>query len=42
MDNLIVHVRLEDFYGNLAGDVEQRFNTLNYEVKRPLLIGIDK
>ena len=39
---LIVHVRLEDFYEDLAGDVEQRFNISNYEVKRSLLIGTDK
>ena len=33
-DNFIVHVKTEDIYKDIAGDVETRFHTLNYEVER--------
>lgn len=35
MDSFIVHIKLEDVYENLAEDVKTKFDTLNYEVKRP-------
>ena len=35
-DSLIAHVKLEDIYEDLYKDVETRFDTSNYEVKRPL------
>lgn len=37
-DGFIVHVKSKDVYADLTGDVNKRFNTSNYEVKRPLPI----
>ena len=34
IDSFIVHVKSEDVYEDLAGDVETKFDTSNYEVKR--------
>ena len=39
MDCLIVYVKLEDSYTELARHIEKRFDTSNYEVDRPMLIG---
>ena len=39
MDSLIFHVKLEDTNADLVGSVKKRFDTSNYEVKRPLSIG---
>ena len=38
-DSFIFHVKTEDFYfyKDIAGDIEKRFDTSNYEVDRPLL-----
>ena len=36
MDSFMVHIKTEDVYEDLIGDVETRFDTSNYEVKRPL------
>ena len=41
-DSFIIHVKSEEIYGDLAGDVEKRFDTSNYEVNRPLPIGKSK
>ena len=41
-DNLIVHVKSEDVYEDLARNVETSFNTSNYEVKRFLPISKNK
>ena len=40
-DSFVMHIKTEDFYKDLAGDVERRFNTSNYDEKdeRPLPIG---
>lgn len=38
-DSFIAHVKLEDVYEDLVGDVEKRFCTLNYKLKRHLPIG---
>ena len=38
-DSFIFHVKTEDSYGDIANDVEKRFDTSNYKVDRPLLIG---
>ena len=35
-DSFIVHIKTEDFYKDIANDVEKRFGTSNYEVDRPL------
>ena len=40
--NFIFYVKTEDFYEDIAGDVERRFDTSNYEVDRPLPKGKDK
>ena len=29
-DSFVVHLKLEDVYADLVGDVEKRFNTSNY------------
>ena len=35
-DNFIMNIKTEDFYKDIASDVEKRFDTSNYEVNRPL------
>ena len=43
-DNFVIHIKTEDFYENIAGDVQRWFDTSNYEEddKRPLPIGKNK
>ena len=41
-DSFIIHIKTEDVYKDIAGDVEKRFDTSNYEVNRPLPIGKNK
>ena len=38
-DSFIMHIKTEDFYKDIANDVEKRFDTSNYGVDRPLPIG---
>ena len=38
-DNVIIHIKTEDFYKDIADDVEKRFDKSNYEVNRPLPTG---
>lgn len=42
MDSLTVHVKSEDVYSDLLGDVEKIFDTSSYEVERPLPIRKNK
>ena len=35
-DSVIMHIKTEDFYKDIANDVEKRFDTSNYEINRPL------
>ena len=35
-DSFIMHIKTEDFYKDIADDLEKRFHTSNYEVDRPL------
>ena len=42
MDSFIMYIKTEDFYKYIADDVEKRFDTSNYEVKRPLPTGKNK
>ena len=35
-DSFIMHSKTDDFYKDIADDVEKRFDTSNYEVRRPL------
>ena len=37
-----MNIKTNDFYENIASDVENRFDTSNYEVKKPLPIGKNK
>ena len=41
-DSFIMHIKTEDFYKDIADDVEKRFDTSNYEVHRPLPTGKNK
>ena len=43
-DSFIINIKTEDFYEDIADDVEKWFETSNYykNDKRPLLIGIKK
>ena len=41
-DSFIMHIQTEDFYKDIANDVEKRFDTSNYEVNRPLPTGKNK
>ena len=41
-DSFLMHIKTEDFYEDIANDVEKRFDISNYEVDRPLLTGKNK
>ena len=41
-DSFIMHIKTEDFYKDIADNVEKRFDTSNYEVIRPLPAGKNK
>ena len=41
-DSFVMHIKTIDFYKDISDDVDNRFDTSNYEVKRPLLIGKNK
>ena len=41
-DSFIMNIKTNDFYEDIANDVENRFDTSNYEVNRPLLMGRNK
>ena len=41
-DSFVMHIKTEDFYEDIANDVEKRFDTSNYEVNRPLPTGKKK
>ena len=43
-DSFIIHIKTEDFYKDIANDVEKWFDTSNYDEndKRPLPIGKNK
>ena len=41
-DTFIMHIKTNDFYEDIVSDVENRFDTSNYEVKRPLPTGKNK
>ena len=36
MDSFVMNIKANDFYKDIANDVEKRFDTSNYEVNRPL------
>ena len=41
-DSLIMNIKTKDFYKDIAQDVEERFDTSNYDVDRPLPKGENK
>ena len=41
-DSFVMHIKTNDFYKDISDDVDSRFDTSNYEVKRPLPIGKNK
>ena len=41
-DSFVMNIKTEDFYKDIAHDVEKRFDTSNYEVDRPLPAGKNK
>ena len=41
-DSFIMNFKTEDFYKDIANDVEKRFDTSNYEADRPLSTGKNK
>ena len=41
-DSFIINIKTEDFYKDIANDVEKMFDTSNYECGRPLPIGKKK
>ena len=41
-DSFIMHIKTEDFYEDIANNVEKRFDTSNYEINRPLPTGKNK
>ena len=42
MDSFIMSIKTNDFYKDIANDVEKRFDTSNYELNRPLPTGKNK
>ena len=42
IDIFIIYIKTEDFYKDIADDVECKFDTSNYEVDRPLPTGKNK
>ena len=40
--NFVIHIKTEDFYEDIANDVEEWFDTSNYDNNRPLPIGKNK
>ena len=41
-DSFIIYIKKEEFYKDIAYDVECKFDTSNYEVDRPLTVGKNK
>ena len=41
-DRFILNIKTEDFYKDIANDVEKRFDMSNYEINRPLPTGKNK
>ena len=41
-DSFIMHFKTEEFYKDIANDVEKKYDTSNYTVERPLPMGKNK
>ena len=35
-DNFVIHIKADDFYEDVNDNVEERFDTPNYELEKPL------
>ena len=42
MDSFLMHIKTEEFYKDIADDVETMYDTSNYTVERPLPMGENK
>ena len=42
MDSLVYHIKTEDFYTDIADDVQKKFDTSGYIPDRPLPVGLNK
>ena len=42
IDHFIINIKPEDFYKDIADEVKKRYDTINYEVGRPLPKGMNK
>ena len=42
IDSFNINIKIENFYEDISNDVEKRFDTSNYKIKRPLPIGKNK
>ena len=41
-ESLVIHIKTEDFYENIANDVEKKFDTSNYDDNRLLPVWTKK
>ena len=41
-DSFIIHIKTEDFYKDIADDVEKKYDRSNYAAERPLPMGNNK
>ena len=41
-NSFVMHIKTNDFYKDIPSDVENKFDTSNYEVNRPLPTGKNK
>ena len=41
-DSFIMHIKTEDFYEDIANDVEKKYDTSYYTCERPLPVGKNK
>ena len=41
-DSFIMHIKTDDFYEDIAKDVEEKYDTSYYTVERPLRMGMNK
>ena len=41
-DSFVMNIKTKDYYKDIANDVEDRFDSSNYEVNRPLPTGKNK
>ena len=42
MDSLVYHIKTEDFYADIADDVQKRFDTSGHIPDRPFPVGLNK